>query len=102
MKKGYRVWSGELEVVAIINEHNLCYGATQETYLCKGPNGKFACSKDMYFNTELKAWEEYFNRLNEGIKYKREKIAELDKEIQEHTLILGSILSKMHVLEAAC
>jgi hypothetical protein len=99
MKKGYRVWLDELEVVSIIDEHNLCDGATKETYLCKGPNGKFVCSKDMYFDTELKAWEAHFNMLNEGIKNNKSDLIDLQNKIDEWEKLLENIKYKIQVLK---
>jgi hypothetical protein len=99
MKKGYRGWAGELEVCEIINEHNLCDGATQETYLCKGLNGKFVCSKDMYFDTELEAWEDFYQNLEEGINCNKSDLIELQNEINKWEAQLESIKYKIQFLK---
>lgn len=98
MKKLYRIWDKELEIVEILNEHNLCEGATKETYLCKGKNGKFTCSKDMYFHTELEAWKEYQARLIEGVNNYRKKIEEMNRNIQEWQSQIQENQIKIHIL----
>ena len=98
MKKLYRVFSNDLEVVELLNEHNLCDGATVETYLCRGKNGKFVCSKDMYFETELEAWQEYQARLIEGVNNCRKEIEKMNQNIQERESQIRENKIKIHIL----
>ena len=96
--KLYRVWNNELEIVELLNEHNLCDGATVETYLCKGKNGKFTCSKDMCFHTELEAWQEYQTNLIEGIKNNRKEIEEINRNIKKWEKQVEENKIKIHIL----
>lgn len=49
-----------VEYGTVIDEHFIAPGATQETYLCKYPNGRrLTCSKDMYATSKKDAWMKF-------------------------------------------
>lgn len=78
----YKVWNGILEIVTLLDEHNMCDGATEETYLVRGKGGrKSSCSKDDYFTTEKAAWTEYATQLREAIEREEKLLVKMEARL---------------------
>lgn len=102
MKKLYRIsWATkDIETASLIDEHNMCDGATKETWLCKDSNGrKFSCSKGQWQFSELEAWKEYEDDLNNSC---MNSFAALIAARNEHEKAINEHLrAKQKVLELA-
>lgn len=79
----YKVCNGVLEIVTLLDEHNMCDGATVETHLCRGKGGrKFVCAKGHHRATEREAWAEYAIDLVEAISREEKTILETEARIR--------------------
>lgn len=84
MTKLYKVMQGKLETVDLLDPHNICDGATVETYLVKGKDGRRAtCSKDFYHTTAEEALESYKQELLSAIMNEEMQISKSRKDIDE-------------------
>lgn len=86
MKKIYTIdqVAKRLEIGTLLNENYLCSGATVETWLCKGSDGRnFVCSKNYYQFSELEAWQEYEADLKDGCESYLAEIAKMQEEYKE-------------------
>lgn len=93
----YRACFGKLETFQVLNEHHLCDGATIETYICRGPDGKkFCCSKDYGFKTAKEAWQVYYNNIGDGIEITKR---EIEEKIKHKEFLLGELLRVKKILE---
>lgn len=99
MKKLYRVFNGNMEIVQLLDEHHLCDGATQETYLVRRQDGsKATCSKTHYFASEKEAWQDYLDDLQESIRLAKNDIYEMQEDIYSWKKEVENILDRLENL----
>lgn len=104
MKTIYRVnWSTiSIEKATLLNEHNLCNGASVETWLCKDSNGqKFVCSKFNWQLSELAAWQEFEAEMDESIANNHAALLEFQKQHEEAVKIHLNAKQKIKKLDSA-
>lgn len=87
----------ELETIEVINEHYMCDGASEETYLCRHLKDRkaFICSKEMYQESPKKAWDKFYKQLEQAINTKREEILQAQEEIEEYEAWLKKAIDNL-------
>ena len=79
----YKVRNAFHEIGTLLDEHNMCDGATEETHLVRGRRSgcQFVCAKDAHRATEREAWAEYAIDLVEAISREEKTILETEARI---------------------
>lgn len=91
----------EIETAVLLDEHNMNDGASVETWLCKGKNGrKFTCSKfDLGWRfSELEAWQEFEAEMGSTVESGWRELEKMQKAQEEAEKILATAQQKISEL----